>query len=73
MSTANKAWVAAIVAALTSLIATLQGRTDVATMGWVDWLIVVCSTIVAGLAVYIVPNKGSSDPTTSTPDVTPYD
>lgn len=54
---ANKAWVAAVVAALTSLLATLQGRTDLATMRVVDWLIVVVSAIVAGLTVYTIPNK----------------
>ena len=55
--TAHKAVVAAVVAALTSLIATITGRTDLDTMGAVDWLIVVVSAIVAGLSVYAVPNK----------------
>lgn len=55
--TAHKAYIAAIVAALTSLIATLQGRTDLDTMRVVDWLIVVGSALVAGLAVYSLPNK----------------
>lgn len=54
---ANKAWVAAVVAALTSLVATLQGRTDLDTMRSVDWLIVAVSAIVAGLAVYTIPNQ----------------
>lgn len=55
--TANKAWVAAVVAALTSLVATLQGRTDLDTMRAVDWVIVVLSALIAGLTVYVVPNK----------------
>lgn len=55
--TAHKAYIAAIVAALTSLVATLQGRTDLDTMRVVDWLIVVGSALVAGLAVYNLPNK----------------
>lgn len=56
----NKAWLAAVVAFLSSLIATLQGRTDLDNMGAVDWLIIVVSAIVAGLAVYQIPNKPSS-------------
>lgn len=54
---ANKAWIAAIVAGLASLVATVQGRTDVDTMKAIDWLIVVASALVAGLATYTVPNK----------------
>lgn len=57
IAVANKAWVAALLTALTTFIATVQGRTDVDTMGAVDWLIVVVSAIVAGLTVYSVPNK----------------
>lgn len=55
--TTNKAWVAAALAALTSLVATVQGRTDLDTMKATDWLIVVVSAIVAGLTVWSVPNK----------------
>lgn len=55
--TAHKAWAAALVAALASLVATVQGRTDLNTMGAVDWLVVVVSAIAAGLATYTVPNR----------------
>jgi hypothetical protein len=55
--TSHKAWVAAVTAALMSLIATLQGRPELETMTWVDWFIVVASAIVAGLTVWTVPNK----------------
>lgn len=55
--TASKAWVAALVAGLASLVATVQGRTDLATMGAVDWLLVVVSAIAVGLATYAVPNS----------------
>lgn len=58
----NKAWVAAVIAALTSLAATLQGRTELDTMRLVDWLLVVVGAVVAGLAVYAVPNKPASPP-----------
>lgn len=60
-TTAHKAWVAAAAAFLTSLVATLQGRTDLETMGAVDWLIVLLAAVLAGLTVYAVPNqvKGS--------------
>lgn len=54
--TANKAYVAAVVAALTSFVATVQGRTDIESMRFVDWLIVVLSALIAGATVYIVPN-----------------
>ena len=53
----NKAILAAVTAALASLVATLQGRTDLDTMRAVDWVIVVLSAVVAGLTVYAVPNK----------------
>lgn len=54
--TAHKAYVAALVAALTSFVATVQGRTDLDTMSALDWLVIVLSAIVAGLTVYSVPN-----------------
>ena len=57
---ATKAWVAAVVAGLTSLVATIQGRTDLETMGALDWLIVVVSAIVAGLTVWTIPNQAKS-------------
>jgi hypothetical protein len=53
----TKAILAAVVAALASFVATLQGRTDVATMKAIDWIIVIASAAVAGLTVYLVPNK----------------
>lgn len=56
-TTTHKAWAAAVVAALTSLLATLQGRTDLGTMGTADWLIVVLSAVVAGATVWAVPNQ----------------
>lgn len=59
MQTANKAWVAALIAALASFVATVQGRTDIDTMKPVDWIIVVLSALVAGGTVYTVPNKPS--------------
>jgi hypothetical protein len=59
--TAHKAWVAALVAGLTSLIATVQGRTDIDTMSAVDWIIVIISAVVAGLTVYVVPNQPRGD------------
>ena len=55
--TSNKAILAAVLAGLASLVATLQGRPDVASMTAVDWIIVVLSAVVAGLTVYLVPNK----------------
>jgi len=55
--TAHKAVVAAIVGFLGSLVATLQGRTDLDTMGWVDWLIVVLTAAIAGGATYQVSNR----------------
>lgn len=58
---ANKAGVAAIVAALTSFVATVQGRTDVDSMRLVDWLIVAAAAVIAGLSVYAVPNTPSSN------------
>jgi hypothetical protein len=59
--TAHKAYVAAIISALMSFIATVQGRTDVDDMGLVQWLIVIASAVVAGLTTYIVPNQTSDD------------
>lgn len=54
---ANKAWVAAVAAGLTSMLATLQGRTDLDSMRWVDWFIVILAAVVAGVTVYAVPNR----------------
>lgn len=55
--TGTKAVLAAVVTALASFLATIQGRTDLDTMGAVDWLIVVVSALVAGLTVYTIPNQ----------------
>ena len=55
--TPTKAVLAAILAGLSSLVATVSGRTDVDTMSAVDWLIVIVSAVVAGLTVYVVPNR----------------
>ena len=52
-----KAVLAAIAAALASFLATVQGRTDLDTMKAIDWIIVIASAAVAGLTVYLVPNK----------------
>lgn len=54
---ANKAWVAAVVAALSTMLATLQGRPTLDGMGWAEWLIVALAAIVAGLTTYMVPNR----------------
>ena len=55
--TAHKAVVAGIIAFLGSLLATVQGRTDLGTMGFADWLVVILTAAVAGGATYIVPNR----------------
>ena len=57
--TANKAIISAVTAALATLVATLQGRTDLDTMKPIDWIIVVLSALVAGAATYVVPNRPS--------------
>lgn len=66
--TANKAWIAAVLAALASFVATVQGRTDLDMMRPVDWVIVVVSTLVTGLTVYLVPNKQTSDEEVGEPE-----
>lgn len=55
--TTHKAWIAAVVAFLGSLLATLQGRTDLDTMHVVDWLVVLLTALVAGAATWGVPNR----------------
>lgn len=52
----NKALAAAVFAFFTALFATVQGRTDLGTMGAADWLIVVGSALVTAAGVYFVPN-----------------
>ena len=54
----NKAIIAAVLAGLASLLATLQGRPELDTMRAIDWVIVVLAAVVTGLTVYTVPNKG---------------
>jgi drug/metabolite transporter (DMT)-like permease len=51
---ANKAVLAAVLAGLASLVAALTERNPVS---FREWLLVVLSAIVAGLAVYVVPNR----------------
>lgn len=55
--TAHKAYIAAVIAALTTLVASIQGRPELDTLSVVDWLIIVVSAVLAGLTVYAVPNK----------------
>lgn len=55
--TSHKAVIAAVVGFLASLAGTLQGRTDLHTMGLVDWLIILASAAVAGGTVYAIPNR----------------
>ena len=55
--TPTKAVLAAILAGLSSFVATVSGRTDVDTMSVVDWLIIIVAAVVAGLTVYVVPNR----------------
>lgn len=51
-----KAVVAFVLAFLTALYATLQGRTDIDTMKAMDWAIVVLGAVVTAGAVYAVSN-----------------
>ena len=53
----NKAVLAALLAGLASLLATLQGRPELESMRAIDWVIVVLSAVVTGLTVYVVPNR----------------
>jgi len=55
--TPTKAVLAAVLAGLSSFVATVSGRTDVDTMSAVDWLIIIVAAVVAGLTVYVVPNR----------------
>jgi hypothetical protein len=60
MQASNKAILAAVAAALASFIASVQGRPEVETLKAVDWLIIVASAVLAGLLVYITPNRPSA-------------
>lgn len=51
-----KAVVALILTFAGTLYATLQGRTDLDSMGWTDWLIVILSSLITAAAVYETPN-----------------
>lgn len=57
-----KAVVAGVLAFLTALYATLQGRTDLDTMKAMDWFIVVLGAVVTAGATYVVSNGGSPPP-----------
>jgi hypothetical protein len=57
MSPYSKAIVGAVVAALTTFVASIQGRPEIENLGTVDWLIIIVSAVVAGLSVFAVPNK----------------
>jgi TRAP-type uncharacterized transport system fused permease subunit len=57
VTTPTKSIIVAVVAGLTALLATVQGRTDLYSMRLVDWLIVLVASLVAGLTVYVVPEK----------------
>lgn len=57
MNNANKAWVAALVAGLGSLLAQIKDRTSLDTMTPLEWVIVVVTATVAGLTVYMVSNQ----------------
>lgn len=56
-----KAVVAFIVTFLGTLLATVQGRTDLDTMHWLDWVIVLATTVVATAGVYQVTNPPVHD------------
>ena len=56
-----KAILAAVAAAVASFLATVQGRTDLASMKAIDWIIVILSACVTGLGVYLVPNKPTTN------------
>ncbi len=56
-TTPTKAAVSAVATFAAALLATLQGRTDLDTASWLDWGIIVLSSLVAASAVYAIPNK----------------
>ena len=53
----TKAILAAILAGLVSLVTALQDRTSLDTLNAFGWLLVLLSAVVAGLTVYLVPNR----------------
>lgn len=50
----TKAVLAAVLAGVTAFVSSVQGKAE---MHLVDWIIVVLSAVIAGLTVYMVPNK----------------
>ena len=52
--TANKAILAAVAAGLTAFVAAVSEQAPVS---YREWILVVLSAVVAGLTVYLVPNK----------------
>lgn len=55
-----KAVVGFVIAFLTALLATVQGRTDLDTMAVRDWLIVVVGALITAGGVYVTSNAPSS-------------
>ncbi len=53
--TANKALLAALLAGLTSILADLRGADSTLTVQ--DWVVTVLAALVAGIGVYIIPNR----------------
>lgn len=56
ISHANKAVLAAVLAALVALLAELRDRAPVTVL---DWVVIVLGAVVAGLGVYLIPNTAS--------------
>lgn len=54
MSAANKAIAAAILAGLVALLAEFRDKAPVTAF---DWVVAVLAAIVAGLTVYVIPNR----------------
>ena len=51
-----KAILGFVVAFAGTLVASLQGRTDLDTMGWQQWLVVVLSSLATAYVVWQTPN-----------------
>lgn len=54
MTTANKAIAAAVLAGLVALLSELRDKAPVSAY---DWIVVVLAALVAGLVVYVTPNR----------------
>jgi len=52
-----KSIVGFVVAFATALVTTIQGRTDLNTMGVQQWIVVVLSALVVAGTVYVTPNS----------------